>query len=217
MRLFFSQIKIAHIALPFLGQAKPHLRDDCAAQQPEVAAVGGSVFEHRVAVAEGALRGMQGEALAGLEVHRVQRLETVLQLDAISADVLHRRGPHRPGNQGQVFQAGPALRQRPCHKLVPVLARCGLHHPGFVVLRDQLLAHQFDFQHQGFHVARDDDVAAAAQQKMRLVALGAGEEGLHIGDAGQAQQTLGAGGDAKAVVGLQRDVALNNHVRIVAP
>jgi hypothetical protein len=33
----------------------------------------------------------------------------------------------------------------------------------------------------------------------------------------QAKQTLGAGNDAKAVVRLQRNVALNNHVRIVAP
>jgi hypothetical protein len=33
----------------------------------------------------------------------------------------------------------------------------------------------------------------------------------------QAQQAFGAGSDAKAVVRLQGDVGLNNHVRIVAP
>ena len=217
LRLFFGEVEVAHIALPFLGQTKPHLRDECAAQQAQVAAVGGGVFEHRVAVAKGALRGVQGEALAGVQIDGIQRFETVLQLHAIGANVLHRRGPDRAGNQGQVFQAGPALRQRPGHELVPILSSRGLHHPGFVVLGHQLFAHEFDFHDQRFDVAGDDDVAAPAQHEMWCQALGAGEKGLHIGLGAQAQQALGTGSDAKAVVGLQRDVALNNHVRIVAP
>jgi len=68
------------------------------------------VLEDRVAVAEGALRGIKREALTRGQVHRVQRLEAVLQLYAIGTDVLHRRCAHGAGDQRQVFQARIALR-----------------------------------------------------------------------------------------------------------
>jgi hypothetical protein len=40
---------------------------------------------------------------------------------------------------------------------------------------------------------------------------------LDIVHGAQAQQSLGAGSDAKAVVLLQGNVGVDNHVRIVAP
>ena len=70
--LFFGKVEVAHVALPFFGQAKTHLCDERTAQEPQVTVVRGGVFEHRIAVAERALAGMQGEGLTRLQIDRVQ-------------------------------------------------------------------------------------------------------------------------------------------------
>ena len=48
------------------------------------------MLEHRVTVAKSALRGSQGEPLAGHQINCVERLKTVLQLNPIRANILHR-------------------------------------------------------------------------------------------------------------------------------
>ena len=81
------------------------------------------MLEHRVPVAKGALRGIQGKALASRQINSVQRLKTVLQLYSVSANVLHRRRAHAAGDERQIFQAGVAVFKCPGHQVVPVFAR----------------------------------------------------------------------------------------------
>ena len=61
------------------------------------------MLEHAVAVAEGADLRAERDAAAGDEVDRVERLEALLQLDAVGADVLHPWArPGCPSNLGCV-------------------------------------------------------------------------------------------------------------------
>jgi len=92
------------------------------------------VLEHRVAVTETTLRGIQRENAAVLQVDGVQGLKAVLQLDAVGSDVLNGRRAHGARNQGQVLQTRQALGQCPLHKSVPIDAGTRLHYRGFGAL-----------------------------------------------------------------------------------
>jgi len=207
------QVGITEHRLPGLGQGKAHPCDQRPARQTEGRAAGrraAGVFKNRVAVAKSALRGVQREGLAGLHVHRVQRFKTVLQLDAVSADVLHRRSAHAARDHGQVFHAGKAIGQRPGHQFVPVLAGAGLHDEGFGGLAHQPFAHDLDLEHQRFDVAGEHNVAAAAKNELRnSLQRRVGQHGGQVGLGADAHQTQGLGHNAKAVVRLQGDVFLD--------
>ena len=128
------------------------------------------MLEDAVAVAEGADRGAERDAAAGDQVDRVERLETLLQLDAVGADVLHRRGADGARDQRQVLQPGPALGEREVDEVVPVLAGARLDDPGVGALLDQAHAAHLDLEDDLRHVARQDDVAAAAEDELRRAA-----------------------------------------------
>jgi uncharacterized protein YajQ (UPF0234 family) len=175
------------------------------------------VLEHRVAVAEGALGGIEREAAAGVQVDGVERFEAVLQLDAVGADVLHRRAAHGARDQRQVLEAGIAVAHHPFDRVVPDLARAGFHDPGPRRLFDQPQALDFHLEHQRLDVAGQHDVAAAAQHETGgALPVGAGQELGDIGLIRDARQALRARDDAETVVRLQGDVVLHDHGRIVA-
>ena len=168
------------------------------------------VFEHRVAVAKAALRGVQGKHLPGLQVNRVQGIKAVLQLHAIGAYVLHWRSAHRAGNKRQVFQPRQALVQRPGHKVVPVFAGTGFHDVVLGRLAQQRAAHDFYLEHQRLHVAGQHQVAAAAQHKLWLRApVGIGAHGLGVRLGANAQQRMRLGHDMEGVERLQGYVFLD--------
>ena len=208
------QVGIAQHRLPGLGQSKAHARDQRPARQPESCSSAGrrtaGMLEHRVAVAKSALRGVQREGLAGLQVHRVQRLKAVLQLDAVSAYVLHRRSAHAARDHGQVLHAWVSIGQRPGHQLVPVFPSASLDNEGFGGFAHQPLAHDLDLEHQGFDVAGEHNVAAAAQNELRhCLQRRVGQHGGQVGLGADAHQAQGLGHNAKAVVGLQGDIFLD--------
>jgi cyclic-di-GMP-binding protein len=215
------QVQVTQHRLPALGQRKAHPQDERAARQAQAiraARADGGVLEHRIAVAKAALRRIQGEQLAGEQVDGVQRMKAVLQLHPISTDVLHRRCAHGAGNQGQVFQAGVAVVQRPCDQGVPVDAGARLDHPVFVGLCRQAHARHLDFEHQRLDVTGEHNVAAAAQHLAWQSGQSGGRPARRSRSASQRMRTnchrLGC--DAKGVVRLQGDVFLQVHGRIVA-
>ena len=123
------------------------------------------MLEHRVTVAKSALRGIEGKALAGRQINRVERLKTVLQLNPIRANVLHRGCAHTARDERQILQAGIAVFKRPGHQVVPVFTCARLHNPGLGGLADEPFSHDLDFQHQWFHIPRQHNVAATTQNE----------------------------------------------------
>jgi uncharacterized protein YajQ (UPF0234 family) len=200
-------LQVAEHRLPGLGQLEAHPRDEHPA--------GERMLELAVAVAELAHLGPQRHGAAGEQVHPVERVEAVFQLDAVGADVLHRRGAHRTGNERHVLQARQALGQRPGDEVVPVLAGAGLDDPGIGALFDQAPAHHLDLQHHLRHVAREHDVAAAAEDEFRCGAqFGVVDHAAHVGVARDAHQRLRHGRQAEAVVRFQAHARLDLHGRI---
>ena len=168
------------------------------------------MLEHRIAVAKGALRGVERKHLACVQVHGVQAFKAVLQFNAVSTNVLHRAGTYATGNEGQVFQARPALFQRPAHGVVPVFTGSSFHNPVFISLSHQLAPHDLDFQGQGFDVAGQHNIAAAAQNKGRMGSEIVARYGLaKVIRAANAQQLQGFGDDSKAIMGLQGYIFFN--------
>ena len=211
------ELQVAQYRLPGPGQRQAHAQDQRAPGQAEVARLRRRVLEHRVAIAKTALRGVQGEDFATGQVDGVQLVKAVLQLDAVGADVLHRAGAHGAGDQRQVLQAGQALLQRPADEVVPVLARAGLDDGVARGLAEHATAGHLDLEHHALDVAGQHDVAAAAQHEAVLRGqFGVGQHGAHVVLAAHAHHAGGARRDAKAVEGLQGDVALDEHGTIVA-
>ena len=72
---------------------------------------------------------------------------------------------------------------------MPVLASARFHNPGFGGLADQAFAHDFDFEHQRLDVARQHNVAAAAQNEFgRALKRWVGQQCINIGLAFQTNQ-----------------------------
>ena len=135
----------------------------------------------------------EGEHLAGGHIYCIQRLESVLQLHAIGADVLHWRCAHRSGNQRHVFQTWVTLAQRPSHAVVPSLSSPSLDDPGFGGFLDQTKTLDLHLEHGGLDIARQHDVAAAAQHKkwslaQRWIATRL-QQIRHLANANQIQRT----------------------------
>ena len=178
--LLALQVQIAQIRRPGLGQGQAHLGDDGPALQTDAAwqtarhgqvlGLGRGVLEDRVAVAKRALGGVERKAFARGQIDGIERVKAILQLQPISADVLHRRGAHGAGNQPHVLQPGIALGQRPGHQVMPALARTGLHNPVLVGFMQQLHASNFDFQHHRRYIAGQHHVAATTEHKHGLMA-----------------------------------------------
>ena len=92
----------------------------------------------------------------------------------------------------RLAEAGHALRDRPGHGLVPVLAAAELDDDGVVALLDDAAAGDLDLQHHRVGVAREHDVAAAAQHELRRAAqLGLAEHAADVGVGPHADQARG--------------------------
>ncbi|MOA23232.1 hypothetical protein D3C78_1438390 [compost metagenome] len=83
-------------------------------------------LEAAMAVGELALVGAKLAQLAARAIQRHQAVQHILELDAVGADVLHRRRADRAGNQAEVLQTGQPLLQGPLHEGMPGLAGLGL-------------------------------------------------------------------------------------------
>ena len=151
-------VRIARDRLPRPRQAKAHRGDQ---PLPRLA------LEHAVAVAERTVVRTEAAAGAGVEIDRVERVETIDDLQPVGADVLDRRRAHRARDQRQVLQPRPALGQRPAHEVVPVLAGAGLDDPGLGLGAQQASAGQVDLEHDAGEVAGEHHVAAAAEHQAR--------------------------------------------------
>ena len=110
--------------------------------------------------------------------------------------------PTVPGISARFSSPGPALRQRPGDEVVPVLAGAGLDDPGVGALLDQAQAAQLDLEHQRRHVAREHDVAAAAEDELRRAAeFRVVDHAAHVGIAVDAHQRVRQRRQAEAVEG----------------
>ncbi|KFB66983.1 MAG: Arsenate reductase, glutaredoxin family [Candidatus Accumulibacter vicinus] len=185
-----SQIGVTGQGLPGFRQAESHVRD-----HPRTVEVPALLFEDAVAVGKTAGCAIEVQRLAALHVAGFERQETIGDFQAVGADVLDRRCADRAGNQCQIFEARPALRECPAHQLMPVLAGSGAHIPGVVILGDQLPATNCHVQQQTVEVAAEYQVAAPSENKAaRPVAAGelrqlsgSGDLGIKRGPAGQSQ------------------------------
>ena len=75
---------------------------------------------------------------------------------------------------------------------------------------DQAPALDLHLQHHGFDIAREHDVAAAAEHEQRLARQAmVGQQLVHILRRAHAHQRMRACGDAEAVTGLQGDIFLD--------
>ena len=92
------------------------------------------MLEHTVTVAKFTVLEGQTSALTGLPVNRMDRLDAIGHLNAVSTDILNRRAPYQPGNQRQIGKAVKTLVMTPHNKIMPRLARADSdHHLGVVV------------------------------------------------------------------------------------
>ena len=163
-----------------------------------------------VAVAEAASVAVVAERFAAAQVDGAKRIDAFADLDPVSADVLHRCGADRTGNQRQVLESRPALVQRPGDEFVPVLAGAGANVPGVFILSDQLAATDRHVQHQAVVVAGEQQITAAAENEAARWQLagesrqlrelvGSPDLGVERGAAGQRQRV------ARAKVGVALD------------
>ena len=113
-------------------------------------------------------------------------MEAFGDLQPVGADVLDRRRADGAGYQRQVFQPWPALRQGPLHEVVPRLACPGAYVPGIGVFPSQFTAGNRHVRHKAVDVARQYQVATAAEDEEAPIAgrveVGQGLKLLNAGD-----------------------------------
>ena len=154
---------ITDVRSPAPGQAESDFRDgETPVHMPAF------LFENAVTVAETAGRAVKLPWFSGIQIIGRQRVETFRKLPPVSADVLHRRGADRAGNQGKILQSRPASRQRPLHEIVPALARARGDVYGLGVFARSRLAGDRHVQDEAVDVAGQHQIAAAAQHEALL-------------------------------------------------
>ena len=114
---------------------------------------------------------------AGIEIAGRQLVEAVGQFEAVGADVLDRRGAQRSGDQRQVFEPRPALRQRPSDGLVPPLATTEAQVARVSVLTNQLAPRNGHVHHQPIEFAGKNKVAAPTEDETPTTGGQAGKLG----------------------------------------
>ncbi|MNN43881.1 hypothetical protein D3C81_1581440 [compost metagenome] len=158
-----------------------------------------------MAVGELALVGAKLAQLAARAIQRHQAVQHILELDAVGADVLHRRRADRAGNQAEVLQPGQPLLQGPLHERMPGLAGFGLHQHLAALLLQQAAATADHAQHQGIEIAGQQQVAAAAHHQQRSAECGGGGQRFaHLGIRGRLGVPVRLHRHAEGVEGLQR-------------
>jgi len=120
-------------------------------------------------------------------------------------------------NQGEVLEARPTLRKSPRDELVPALTRARFDDPGVCVLCHEAHAAHLDLQHELRHVARENDVAAAAQHELRRAPeLGVVDDLAHIGIRRHAHQRARHRRQPEGVVRFEADPRFDLHATIFA-
>ena len=199
-------VQIADFGTPLLGQRKAHLRDHRLAGQTALALL----LENGIAVGETALRGIQRKRAARGQLDRIQAVKTVLQLDAIGPDVLHRGRAHGAGNQCQVFQSRVTLLQGPGDKVMPDFAGTRLHDPVAIGFLHQGPSLNLHLDHQGQQVTGDHHIAAATQHQVAALQLARLlGQGLQVGRLTHAQQAVCTRCNAQRVVGIEGNVVFD--------
>lgn len=159
------------------------------------------MLEETVAIGKAAFGGAHLHPAPALDVPGRKAVEAIGQLDAVGADVLHRCGPDRARDQGQVLQPVPAIVDAGRDETVPILARRGFDDPGVGALPHQAHARQAHLRHQAVDAGGQHHVAAAAQhhqlakarrqrrQRRQLRGLGQRDKGRCVGRQAQGVET----------------------------
>ena len=131
-------------------------------------------------------------------------MQIILDFNAIRANILDRGRAHRARDQRQVFQPAHALRQGPLHEVVPVFTGGGGDEDGLEIGLRQAHAARGHVQHGAGKVARQDDVAAAAQYQARHGGQGGIlQRGLQLGLRRDAYVGGRIGRDAEGIQALE--------------
>ena len=125
------------------------------------------MLEQAVAITEGALLGRHAHEALGREIPGRQRVEALGQLQAVSADVLDRRGAAIARNERQILQPGTPHRQKPIDGRVPDLASADLQVPGVSRFAELPQPRDLHLDHQAVEVAGQQQVAAATEHQPR--------------------------------------------------
>src|SRR5690606_15484289 len=99
-----------------------------------------------------------------------QAVETLIQLHAVSAYVLHRRRPDRTWNKRQVLQTVPAMTYAMRHEIMPGLTRLRLDYPFITAFVDQPYALRLYLDDQAAQLRCKHNIAAAAQHHHLVMA-----------------------------------------------
>ena len=122
-------------------------------------------LEHRVAVREAAPGVVEMRRTRFAAIPDLDTVHELADLDAVCADVLHRRRADRARDRDEVFQAGESLRDGPVHEVVPVLAGFDAHARALGVAFEDRDAARRDREHDAGPVAREQHVAAFAEHE----------------------------------------------------
>ena len=181
------QVRVGQSCLPLTRQAKLNGRNDPAA---------GFLLESAVSIGKRALIGRKHHHFRRIHVPGSDGVQSLGHFQAIGSDVLNRRRADIAGDQGQIFQPTPPLRQRMAHELMPGLTGCGFHDVGLprgIVLWRSTQpgdAAQIDVRNQIGDFFTQYEIAASAQSKPfwmpssqraecgQLAHVGNGDEGL---------------------------------------
>jgi hypothetical protein len=127
-------------------------------------------LEPAVAVGERAVGAVQPDDLAKHAIEGFDDVDAFADLDAVGADVLDRRGADGAGNQREVLQSTQPASQRPQHQRMPLDAGIRPHDRARAVVLDDANLLSAQRQHRSRRVAREQQVAAAAEHEDRTVA-----------------------------------------------
>ena len=151
----FAQAGVGGVQRAVFGQAQGDGADDVA-RAPVV-------LEAAVAVGKAAVSGGDVAQTAFVAVINLDAFEDVLQLDAVSADVLYRRGTGATGDESEVFRAVPAFARAPGGDRVPRFARLHLQEDAVAIFADDALAAVLRAEDARFDFLAADGVAAATE------------------------------------------------------
>ncbi len=151
------------------------------------------MLEHAVAVREPAIGRLHFHKARLAHIPGRQAVKAFLQLDAIGADVLHGRRAHGAGDQRQIFQAIPSLRDAGRHESMPALAASRFDDPRVRPRFQQPHTLEGHARNQAGHAFGQHHVAAAAQHEQRRRRLRQGGQRGQLRGLAQRDERIGPG------------------------